>query len=143
LVAPISAAYRYQDMGLINDVQINGQITLTKPVTHNYDADNSIVGSALVIGDMFSRYTSKFVQGTWNSVWADEPTGQPITPNYNDALYPIEVTIKAQFRNVGHWYSLIFQLLELLVKYRVRLELAQQQMIVHRLIQLLASLTLL
>ncbi|MCH7331831.1 hypothetical protein [Acinetobacter modestus] len=94
LVAPISAAYRYQDMGLINDVQINGQITLTKPVTHNYDADNSIVGSALVVGDMFSRYTSKFVQGTWNSVWADEPTGQPITPNYNDALYPIEVSNK-------------------------------------------------
>jgi hypothetical protein len=55
-------------------VQINGQITLTKPVTHNYDADNSIVGSALVVGDMFSRYTSKFVQGTWNSVWADTAT---------------------------------------------------------------------
>lgn len=94
LVAPISAAYRYQDMGLINDVQINGQITLTKPVTHNYDADNSIVGSALVIGDMFSRYTLKFVQGTWNSVWSNAPTGQPITPNYNDALYPIQITNK-------------------------------------------------
>ena len=94
LVAPISAAYRYQDMGLINDVQINGQITLTKPLTHNYDADNSIVGSALVIGDMFSRYTSKFVQGTWNSTWADEPSGTPITPNYNDALYPIQITNK-------------------------------------------------
>lgn len=94
LVAPISAAYRYQDMGLINDVQINGQITLTKPVTHNYDADNSIVGSALVIGDMFSSYTSKFVQGVWNSVWADAATGGSITPNYNDALYPIAVTNK-------------------------------------------------
>lgn len=94
LIAPISAAYRYQDMGLINDVQINGQLTLTKPVTHNYDADSSIVGSALVVGDMFSRYTSKFVQGTWNSTWADEPGGTPITPNFNDALYPIEVSNK-------------------------------------------------
>lgn len=94
LVAPISAAYRYQDMGLINDVQINGQITLTKPMTHNYDADNSIVGSALVVGDMFSRYTSKFVQEVWNSVWADAATGGSITPNYNDALYPIAVTNK-------------------------------------------------
>lgn len=93
-VAPISAAYRYQDIGLINDVQISGQITFTKPVTHNYDADNSIVGSVVVVGDMFSRYTSKFVQGTWNSIWADEPTGQPITPNYNDALYPIQITNK-------------------------------------------------
>jgi hypothetical protein len=94
LVAPISAAYRYQDMGLINDVQINGQITLTKPVTHNYDADNSIVGSALVAGDMFSRYTSKFVQGTWNSTWADVPSSTGISANYNDALYPIAVTNK-------------------------------------------------
>ena len=94
LVAPISAAYRYQDMGLINDVQINGQITLTKPVTHNYDADNSIVGSALVVGDMFSRYTSKFAQSTWNNAWADTATGAPMSANYNDALYPIAVTNK-------------------------------------------------
>ncbi len=92
LVAPISAAYRYQDMGLINDVQINGQITLTKPVTHNYDADNSIVGSALVVGDMFSRYTSKFAQSTWNNAWADTAIGAPMSANYNDALYPIAVT---------------------------------------------------
>lgn len=94
LVAPIFAAYRYQDIGLINDVQISGQVTFTKPVTHNYSKEDSIVGSVVVVGDMFSRYTNKFVQGTWNSVWADEPTGQPITPNYNDALYPIQVTNK-------------------------------------------------
>ncbi|MEQ1349649.1 hypothetical protein ABLU18_02125 [Acinetobacter junii] len=94
LVAPISAAYRYQDMGLINDVQINGQISLTKPVTHNYDADNSIVGSALVVGDMQSRYTSKFVQETWNSIWQDNSNNSSINANYNDALYPIAVTNK-------------------------------------------------
>lgn len=94
LVAPISAAYRYQDMGLINDVQINGKVTFTKPVTHNYDADNSIVGSALVVGDMQSRYTAKFVQGAWNNAWADTATGAPISANYNDALYPIAVTNK-------------------------------------------------
>ncbi len=94
LVAPISAAYRYQDMGLINDVQINGQITLTKPVTHNYSAEDSIVGSALVIGDMQSRYTSKFVQETWNSIWQDNSNNSSINANYNDALYPISVTNK-------------------------------------------------
>lgn len=98
LVAPISAAYRYQDIGLINDVQINGQVTFTKPVTHNYSKDNSIVGSVVVVGDMFSRYTSKFVQGTWNSTWGDEPSGTPITPNYNDALYPIAVTNKGSIQ---------------------------------------------
>jgi len=92
LVAPLKAKYRYQDMGLIRDVQINGQITFTKPVTHNYSAEDSIVGSALVIGDMQARYTRKFVQPTWSNAWADEPIGGAISANYNDALYPIAVT---------------------------------------------------
>lgn len=92
LIAPLKAKYRYQDMGLIRDVQINGQITFTKPVTHNYSADESIVGSALVIGDMQARYTRKFVQPTWSNVWADEATGGAISANYNDSLYPILTT---------------------------------------------------
>ncbi|MCK4091897.1 hypothetical protein HCY68_02470 [Acinetobacter radioresistens] len=92
LVAPLTMRYRYQDMLLIRDVQINGQLTFTKPLTHNYDAENTIVGSALVIGDMQARSTGKFVQPSWNSVWLDEATGGAISANYNDALYPIAVT---------------------------------------------------
>lgn len=94
LVAPLKAKYRYQDMLLIRDVQINGQLTFTKPVTHNYSAENSIIGSALVIDDMQARYTKKFVQPTWSNVWADEATGGAISANYNDSLYPINVTNK-------------------------------------------------
>ena len=92
LAPPLKAKYRYQDMGLIRDVQINGQITFTKPVTHNYSAEDSIVGSALVIGDMQARYTRKFVQPTWSNLWADEATGGAISANYNDSLYPILTT---------------------------------------------------
>lgn len=92
LVAPLKAKYRYQDMGLIRDVQINGQITFTKPVTHNYSAEDSIVGSALVVGDMQARYTRKFVQPTWSNAWEDEATGGAISANYNDSLYPILTT---------------------------------------------------
>ncbi|AVH14363.1 hypothetical protein [Acinetobacter indicus] len=105
LVAPIVAKYRYQDMGLIRDVQISGQLTFTKPLTHNYDAADTIVGSALVIGDMQSRYTRKFVQQTWNNAWADEATGSGISANYNDALYPIAVTNKGAIQE--RW-ALIF-----------------------------------
>ena len=94
LVAPLTVKYRYQDMGLIRDVQINGQLTFTKPLTHNYDAVDTIVGSALVIGDMQARYTRKFVQQAWNSVWNDESTGSAISANYNDSLYPLQVTNK-------------------------------------------------
>ena len=105
LVAPLTAKYRYQDMGLIRDVQISGQLTFTKPLTHNYDAADTIVGSALVIGDMQSRYTRKFVQQTWNNAWADEATGAGISANYNDALYPITVTNKGAIQE--RW-ALIF-----------------------------------
>lgn len=92
LELPLIAKYRYQDMLLIRDVQINGQLTFTKPLTHNYDADNTIVGSALIIDDMQARYTGKFVQSTWNNTWADTASGASISANYNDALYPIKVT---------------------------------------------------
>ena len=105
LVAPLKVKYRYQDMGLIRDVQINGQLTFTKPLTHNYDAVDTIVGSALVIGDMQARYTRKFVQGSWSNVWADEPMGAGILANYNDALYPIAVTNKGAIQE--RW-ALIF-----------------------------------
>lgn len=105
LVAPLTVKYRYQDMGLIRDVQINGQITFTKPLTHNYDALDTIVGSALVIGDMQSRYTRKFVQQTWNSIWNDEPTGSAVSANFNDSLYPIQVTNKGAIQE--RW-ALIF-----------------------------------
>ncbi|WP_347460613.1 hypothetical protein ABEF79_08560 [Acinetobacter sp. ANC 7454] len=102
LVEPLTAKYRYQDMGLIRDVQISGQLTFTKPLTHNYDADDTIVGSALVINDMQSRYTRKFVQQAWNNVWNDEPTGTLISANYNDALYPFEITNKGAIQE--RWY---------------------------------------
>ncbi|WP_270386879.1 hypothetical protein [Acinetobacter guillouiae] len=94
LTPPFTAQYRYQDMGLLRDVQINGQLTFTKQLTHNYDAENTIVGSALVIDEMQARYTKKFVQQTWNNVWADEASGGAISANYNDAIYPFQVTNK-------------------------------------------------
>ncbi|NNH86259.1 hypothetical protein [Acinetobacter terrae] len=104
LVAPLVVKYRYQDMGLIRDVQINGQLTFTKPLTHNYDAVDTIVGSALVIGDMQARYTRKFVQGSWSNAWADEPSSG-ILANYNDSLYPLQVTNKGAIQE--RW-ALIF-----------------------------------
>ena len=98
MTPPFTAQYRYQDMGLIRDVQINGQLTFTKPITHNYDHENTIVGSVLVIDDMQARYTGKFVQQTWNSVWADEASGGAISANYNDVIYPFVVTNKGSIQ---------------------------------------------
>lgn len=94
LVAPLSAKYRYQDMSLIGDVQINGTLTFTKPVTHSYLAADTIVGSVLQIGDMQARYTNLFMQQTWSSIWADTSTGTSISAKYNDSIYPLVMTNK-------------------------------------------------
>ncbi len=105
LTGPLTAKYRYQDMGLVRDVKINGQVTFTKPLTHNYDPAHTIVGSALVIGDMRARYTRKFVQSTWDSIWKDEAVGAAISANYNDTLYPIAVTNKG---NMQERWAIVF-----------------------------------
>lgn len=105
LKTPLYAKYRYQDMGLISDVQIDGQITLTKPITHRYSTADSIVGSGLVIGDMYARYTNKFTDSTWNSVFNGVAVGSSISANYNDALYPIQVTNKG---SIQERWALVF-----------------------------------
>lgn len=94
LAMPLIAEYRYQDMRLIRTVKINGELTFTKPLSHNYDPLHTIVGSTLVIGDMQARYTNLFEQETWNNVWSDVATGAAISARYNDTLSPIEVTNK-------------------------------------------------
>jgi hypothetical protein len=105
LTGPLTAKYRYQDMGLVRDVKINGQVTFTKPLTHNYDPAHTIIGSALVIGDMQARYTRKFVQSTWDNLWKDEAVGAAISANYNDTLYPIAVTNKG---NIQERWAIVF-----------------------------------
>ena len=52
----------------------------------------------LVIDDMQARYTGKFVQPTWNLVWADEASGGAISANYNDAIYPFVMTNKGSIQ---------------------------------------------
>lgn len=92
LELPFTAEYRYQDMARVSKVDINGTLTLTKALTHNYEASETIVGSVIYIGDLQARYTNKFTQQAWNDVWSDEQTGSVISANYNDAIYPFEIT---------------------------------------------------
>lgn len=91
LTLPLKAEYRYQDMGLVRDVQINGQITFTKALTHNYTV-GAVAGSALSTTDLQARYAKKFVQSTWGNEFVDEASGASISANYNDMIYPITVT---------------------------------------------------
>jgi hypothetical protein len=92
LVGPIRIEHRIEDMALASDVQINGQLTFTRPITHDYPALTTGVSSALVIGDMQARATRPFDQQTWSGVWSDSLIGNATLAEYNDTLYPLLVT---------------------------------------------------
>lgn len=90
-VAPIKIKHRVEEMGLLSDVQINGQLSITAPLLRDYPL-GSYVSSALLFGDMFARVTGVFDQGTWTSVWSDSLIGTQATAQFNDVDYPIEVS---------------------------------------------------
>jgi hypothetical protein len=78
-------------MMLVRDAQISGNVSFTRPVTHDYPT-GSYLSSALVAGDLVARVSTLFDQATWTSVWSDSLIGSAATGTFNDALYPIAVT---------------------------------------------------
>jgi len=72
-------------------VQINGEISFTRPLTHAYPL-GSHVSSALVAGDLFARVNLVFDQSTWNGAWSDALSGSSATATFNNTQYPIRVT---------------------------------------------------
>lgn len=91
-VQPLSIEHRIEDMALVTDVQITGQIKLMKPVRHAYPANTSFLSSALVIGDLQARVTGLFDQQTWANVFSDSLSGSVASASFNDVLYPLLVT---------------------------------------------------
>lgn len=91
-VQPLVIEHRIEDMALITDVQITGQIKLMKPVRHAYSANDSFLSSALVIGDLQARVANLFDQQTWANVFSDLLSGSAAGASFNDVLYPIAVT---------------------------------------------------
>jgi hypothetical protein len=91
---PLHCEHRIEDMSLVTDVQITGQVALMKPVTHDFPATDTLISSALIIGDLQARTQLLFEQQTWTSVWADALIGNASTAQFNDALYPLVLTNK-------------------------------------------------
>ncbi|MGD7392272.1 hypothetical protein ACQCQ2_26995, partial [Ralstonia pseudosolanacearum] len=92
MALPLVAEHRIEDMGLISDTQINGVLTLTRPLTHDYPARDSRVSSALIIGDLQARAHTLFAQQTWTGEWKDVRIGANTIAQYNETVYPVEVT---------------------------------------------------
>ena len=94
LTLPLFAEYRIEDLALVTDVQINGTLSLNRPLTHAYPAFDTLVSSALIIGDMQAHQSNLFSQGSWSNDFEDSRQGSPIPAQYNAPLYPIVVTNK-------------------------------------------------
>jgi hypothetical protein len=88
---PVTVQHRIEDMGVVRDVQISGEVTFTRAITHNYPL-GSYLSSALIAGDLFARTSVVFDQATWAGVFEDTPIGNSATATYNNAQYPIVVT---------------------------------------------------
>lgn len=88
---PVTIAHRIEDMALCSDAQINGELTITRPLTHDFPL-GSYVSSALLCGDLHARVSHLFDQVTWTSTWADVRIGTAASASYNAVQYPVVVT---------------------------------------------------
>jgi hypothetical protein len=89
---PITLEHRIEDMAVVSEVNINGELTFTRPLTHDYPL-GSYVSSAIMgpeIGsNLFARVSRVFDQATWGGVWSDDLVGNAATATFNHAQYPI------------------------------------------------------
>ena len=96
---PVTIEHRVEDMAVVRDVQINGEISFTRALTHNYPvaspgdpSSGSYISSALVSGDLFARVSLVFDQASWDGAWSDAQVGAAATATFNNTQYPIIVT---------------------------------------------------
>jgi hypothetical protein len=85
---PLSARHRIEEMNLLTDVQINGQLTFAAPLLRTYPM-GSFISSAIPFGDLFAHVTGVHDLNTFAS-FTDVPA-QGATAQFNDVDYPIEV----------------------------------------------------
>lgn len=89
---PLTIIDRIEDMAVLSDVQITGKLTLSKPITHDYPANTTLVSNAVIYGDMVARASIPFDQQTWTNVWSNVLIGSSTSAQFNANLYPIAVT---------------------------------------------------
>jgi hypothetical protein len=95
--APYTVEATIEDAALVVDADISGQLTLNRTLTHDFP-DGALVASAYLFGDLFAQASTPFAQQAWTSVWSDSRIGNPILAQYNNLLYPIELSNASSWR---------------------------------------------
>jgi hypothetical protein len=90
---PVTIEHRVEDMVRVRDVQINGTLSLSRALSHDFPVPGSYVSGALVAGNLKARVSALWDQATWDGVtWVDYQVGSAATASYNDTVAPVEVT---------------------------------------------------
>lgn len=92
MTMPVTVRHTVGDLRQITDAQITGQLTLARPLTHAYPANESIVASCLIHGDRRARVSAVWDQTTWNGTWSDSLVGSEATATLDVIAHPVEVT---------------------------------------------------
>lgn len=92
LATPVTVRHTVADQRLVIDAQIGGQLSLSLPLTHNFPAGDTIVGSCLLHGDRRARVADTWDEQSWNGDWVDNQVGDAATATLNLIDFPIEVT---------------------------------------------------
>ena len=92
MAMPITVRHTVGDLRLVTDVQITGEIQLSRELTHNYPANESIVASCLIHGDRRARVSDTWDQKNWDGSWKASIVGDEATATLNLIDYPITVT---------------------------------------------------
>jgi hypothetical protein len=92
LATPVVVRHTVADLRLVIDAQISGQLTISRPLSHNFPADESIVGSCLLHGDRRARVSATWDQTSWDGSWVDSQVGSEATASLDLIAHPITVT---------------------------------------------------
>lgn len=92
IAMPVTVKHTVGDLRLVTDAQITGDITLSRELTHDYPAGESIVASCLIHGDRRARVSATWDQTNWNGTWSDAQQGSEATATLNLIDHPITVT---------------------------------------------------
>jgi hypothetical protein len=88
---PLTIVDRIEDEAVVTDVEITGDITLSKSLLHSYPSQGTLVSNALIHGDLYARASIPFSQQSWGGVWSSEQQGAGIPAQYNHTQYPLQI----------------------------------------------------
>jgi hypothetical protein len=92
IAMPVTIRHTVGDLRLVTDVQITGDMTLSRPLTHDYPAGETIVASCLIHGDRRARVAQTWDEENWNGTWSDARQSDEATATLNVIDHPITVT---------------------------------------------------